>query len=429
MIASTRDRAAAISLGILLVLAYFVFGRIFEIRPFSGDNLRILFWADEAIPSALLRADANVYPEWRPLAYLTVWLQYRWSQTSHLHVFYAVNLLLWIGCAWLVYHVARRLTHSSAAALFGAALVFTDFRAIGPVTMMERANLLACLFGLGALVIATGAWYEPLTRLRWVGLAVLLLASSLSKEYGLAFMGALAVWSLLERRRDTLAAAVAAGAMYALLRITFANGALAPYCEDTGYFFGMRSVCFDGIRSVATTQTAYNIVATAIGSVLPGLFTIWGEVSIAPLWLARSVVWLALAALGCWKGPRPVRITVLVIASNAALSFMLYRSRNHLVALCALGIAVGAGVAVLNGLLQTWGRPRLMRYAGVTALLGLLMVEAIRTREIVSADVADSRRMDPCEALADRRPLDRAFVKRIKTAYAMLNPDCVRDNR
>ena len=70
---------------------------------------------------------------------------------------------------------------------------------------------------------------------------------------GLAFAAAVAVSAHLEQRQDACTAAVAAIATYAVMRVTFAGGAIAPYCEATGYFFSLRAVCFDHVTTVAVT--------------------------------------------------------------------------------------------------------------------------------------------------------------------------------
>ncbi len=415
-----------VSFGALLLLTFGVYGRILEM-PFTADNVRMLSWADRTPASGLLRADPYSYPEWRPLSYVTVWLQYRWSQLDNLHLYYVVNLLLWAGCAWLVYEIVTRLTRSFVPALLAAAVVLTDPRAVEPMISFPQTTFMACLFGLAGFLVIVGARSTRLTRPGWIGLSLLLLAAGLCKEYGLAFMGAAAVYSVFERRRDLASAAVAAGLMYALLRLGFAGGATAEYCEDTGYFFTVRHECFDGVHSVLLPQAVYNVAATAIGSLLPGLFNLWGQIIIEPRMVATSLVWLAAAALGWWKGPTPTRMTVLIVAFNAALSFMLYRERDHPVALCALGIAVGVGLAVASAAAQTSARPPVIRGTVAAVLFVLLANHAIGTRADVVDEVADSYQQgqDPCEALAGGRPLDPAFVKRVKVAHGMSNPDCV----
>ena len=420
-----RQWAMAItSFGVLLLLACFVYGRILELNPFGFGNVRVLFWADGASAWDLPFGDSASYPEWRPLAYLTLWLPYRWFHVDYLHAHHVINLLLWTGCAWLVWKIVYRLTHTSAPALLAAAVVVTDQRAVVLVTVLEHANSMACFFGLIALLIDISARDQRLSRLRWIGLSLLLLASGLSKEYGLAFTGAVAVSSLLERRRDVATAAIAAGTMYALLRITFSGGASSGLCRGSAYFFTARDVCFDGVHPAVVTQAAYNVVATAVGSILPGVFAFEGQIGIAPRRVVTSGVWLAAAALGWWKGPTPTRVTLLVVAFNAALSFMLYGERNQVVALCAVGIAAGVGLAVANAAVLTSARLRPVRATGVAVLLVLLAAHAINTRNLISFEVADSRLLDPCDTLRSDPPIDPAFVKQIKTAYAMPNPDC-----
>jgi hypothetical protein len=231
--------------------------------------------------------------------------------------------------------------------------------------------------------------------------------------------------ALCDRRRDAATAAIAAGVTYAVLRIGFAGGATAAYCDAEGYFFILRQVCFDGIHSMAATQAAYNVSAAAVSSVLPGLFSVWGQIGIDPRWVARSAIWLAVALIGWSKGPPPMRMTLLVVAFNAALSFMLFAYHDQVVALCGLGIALGVGLAIADAAVQTSARSRLLRGTFAAALLALLAQQAVATRALVSFEAADSRHRDPCVALADSRPLDLAFVTRLKTAYGLPNPDCV----
>jgi hypothetical protein len=117
-------------------------------------------------------------------------------------------------------------------------------------------------------------------------------------------------------------------------------------------------------------------------------------------------------------------MTFLVVAFSAALSFMLYRDRNHMVALCALGVALGVGLAVADAAVQTSTRPRRIRATAVAALLVLLAAQALATRELISDEVVYSHRYDPCDTLRGLQPPDPAFITRIKTAYGMPNPDC-----
>ena len=62
---------------------------------------------------------------------------------------------------------------------------------------------------------------------RVAGVSVLLFGSALSKEYGLAFAGALFLWAWLDRRPAFSMAAVVALVGYGLLRVSAAGGASA----------------------------------------------------------------------------------------------------------------------------------------------------------------------------------------------------------
>ena len=78
------------------------------------------------------------------------------------------------------------------------------------VLIEERQSSLACLFGLAAWLTIARAGNDRLTPAASAGVSLLLLASILSKEYGLAFAGATAAYAIGERRRNLAAAAVAA---------------------------------------------------------------------------------------------------------------------------------------------------------------------------------------------------------------------------
>ena len=421
--------AATISFGALFALTYFVYGRVLEIRPLSGDNLYILAWADRAPATALFAGDPDFYPEWRPLPYSTVWLQYRWSNLHHVEIYYLINLLLWSACGWLVYRVVVRLGHSAAGGLLAAGILITDSQPVFAVSwIIERQSSMACIFGLLAMLIVLKPRERPLTRAEWGGASLLLLAAALSKEYGLAFAGAVAVFAIGEQRdrnlggRRTAATAIAAVVVYIALRAGFAPGAMTPLCEEMGYFFRLRRVCYQPLDATGISQVIYNIVSAGTDSVLHGLFTGDGQIRVAPSLLSFSVVWLALALIGWAKGDRQTRLTVLLLGFNAVLNFMLYRERNHLIGLCAFAVAAGVGMSIGSRMLRT------RRWALVVAALvlpGLLVGQTIRTSRVVSSVVDQELHKDPCESLTDIPHLDAEFVRRVKDKYDMTNPDCV----
>ena len=420
-----RSRLSGIaSFCALLVPALVIYGPLFTTRPFEGDILYILSWADTVQPADLLRVDPLAYPEWRPLAYGTVWLQYRWATIDYLWTYYLVNVLLWTTCGWLVYRIVHVLSGSAPAGFVAAAIVLTSTQPISTLVLIEeRQSSLACLFGLAACLVVTSAGSSRFTRFEWVSVSLLLLASALSKEYGLAFTGALAVYALYDRLWPLAAAAITAGGTYAGLRIGFAGGATAPFCEEQGYFLAARHVCFDRFDVPAITQAAYNIVATGLGSLLPGLFSDDGQISISPRWLMTSAILLALALLGWAKGRRPVRIGVLVVCFNTLLSFLLYRSRNHVAAICAVAVATGVGLPIAAVALRKFTPSPLVRAMAIVTLVSILSMRAIVTRRLIADRVERSSHPDVCGP--DSPDLDRAFVRRVWRKYNMPLPECL----
>jgi hypothetical protein len=416
---------AVVSFGALLAVAVFTGVRIFDIRPLGGDNLYILSWAKRAPWSALLRVDPVVYPEWRPVAFQSVWFQYRWWGSDGIAAYFVFNLLVWTACAWLVYRLVDRLAHSKPAALLAALLVLIDVRSVSTLTLIvERQSSLACLFGLIAIVVVVRGGAR-LTKSEWVGVTLLLMASALSKEYGLAFAVGVGVYALAHRRSDLAVAAVAAGAAYVGLRLGFAGGGTGRFCENMGYFFVVRhNVCYDVIDGAALTQMAYNVAATGVDSLLPGAFTNEGQIGIAPFRLAASAIWLALAALGWARGPKVLRVAALVIACNTALNFLFYTNRNQLAAVCAFGVAVGVGIAALDALLRSRPGAWITRPAAAVIAVCLLAGYLTRTRAEVASEVDDLLSKDPCVEITHGDQHDPELIRRFKIKYGMSDPAC-----
>lgn len=421
-----RRLEGAAAFVVLLAVAYVTFGRAFDLRPLGSDNLYVLSWANRAPASSLARVDPVIYPEWRPLAYLTVWLQYRWSGIDGVVAYQVVNLLIWTLCGWLVYRIVVHLAGSPVAGLAAALLVLTDVRAITAQTLIvERQMTMAAGFGLGAMWMLARSRDRRLSTVEWSGLFLLCLAAALSKEYGLAFAGAIVVYGAFERRADLMLPAGAAAVVYAGLRLGFAGGANAAYCEYMGYFSVVRKVCYDGFDATGLTQMAYNVSATGIGTVLPGLFSADGKIGLAPFRLVASAGWLAVAVLGWRKGPRLSRLTGLVMLVNTALSFMLYQGRNQIAAVCVLGIVIGVGLTCAERLLQARPAGGLLRAGAATAVVVLLWAQIAGTRVEVDEQVADLLSQDPCSEIMHTDQHDPALIRQIKAKYGMTNPDCV----
>jgi hypothetical protein len=422
-VVSSPGRSPVASFAVLLALVLLTCWPVFGIRPFDGTNLYILSWADGARAGDLLRGDPGVYPEWRPLSYATVWLQYRWAAIDWIWTYYALNLLLWTACGWVTCRIVSALSGSVVAGLAAAAIAITSTQMVGSlVLIMERQSFLACLFGLCAWLVLAGLDDRQLTPVERVAVSLLLAASALSKEYGLAFVAATIAYSWHHRSRDLAVAGMAAAGIYAALRATYAGGAIAPFCDENGFFFGARDVCFDRLDAVTASQTVYNVLATGVGSLLPGLFFEDGRISVSPRWLLVSCVLLGLALIGWVKGPRAGRMGLWVIGFNTLLNFGVFRSRNHLAALCAVAIAAGVGLPIAADALRGITASRPIRVAAVALVLSVLSMRALVIRQLVADRVVMSSRPDACGP--DIPDLDRAFMQRVWQQYNLTLPEC-----
>jgi len=417
-------RSGIASYAFLLALVLIICWPLFETRPFENVNMYILWWADHAHPSDLLRVDPDVYPEWRPLSYATLWLQYQWAGLDRLWSYYAVNLLIWAGCGWMAYRVVLALVNSVAGGLTAAVLVLTSTQLIGSlVLIMERQSFFASLFGLAAWLIVVGVEDKPKpTWLEWTSLFLLLEAAALSKEYGLAFVGATAVYGIYRGQSHVAVAATVAALVYGGLRAVFAGGAVTVICRESGYFLGARDVCLDRFAVVTVSQVTYNVVAAGLASLLPGVLFEDGRITLSPRWLFTSVLLLGVAIAGWRKGPRANRMGLLIVMINTLLNFGVYRSRNHLPALCAVAVSVGVGLPIVIDQTRRLSTSRLVPIGLGLVMLSVLSMRVMVTRQLVFDRDQMSSRSDPCSP--DMADLDRDYMQQIWQRYGLTLPEC-----
>lgn len=423
--ASTTSRRRHVSVFVgLAIAAAVVYSPLFDLRPFRGDNVYVLAWVDQASLSSFLSLDPAIYPEWRPLAYVTVWLEYRLFGLAGMPVHIFINVMLWAACAWLVYLIVDQLTGAFAAATLVAVWLLFDYRATEALALIvERQSSLACLAGLTAILMLARARHRPLSPLEASGLAGLLFTAALSKEYGLAFAAAVVAYGALSRARQVVVSATAAVASYVAARAALADIGLRSYCEVMGYFDAMSFQCVDwsipGVR-----QMLYNIAASVVGTAVPGVLTNEGSIGIARSQVAGGLGMLALSAIGLRCGGPIVRAVAVVPLANALLGFLLYRHRNQLVGVCAIAIMAGAGI-------HLW--PRLAERArfvpsprgALAVILTLLLVRAGYAHTRAVAVLNDTRHEEPCESIAVDRPFGKDFVRRLKEHYRLADPACL----
>jgi hypothetical protein len=417
----SERRWESLALGSLLILGWIAYGCLLDIAPFGADDLRVLFWEQVSPAASAPLGDAIGWPMWRPLADYAGWIYYHAFQMSHLPERHLINLLLWTGSVWLGWRIAYKTTGFSAAPLAGATLTLVDPRVIPAVMVLEPTGSLACFLGMCALSLALQPPAAMLDRRHAVSVALLLVGSALSKEYGLAFAGTIAVVAALQRKRSITIAAVCAVAVYAVMRV--AMGRIVPpsaaYCSEQGYFFDIRTVCFDHVGWDVAKQATYNIVSSGINTILPGMFGNLGAFAVDPRVVILSVPWIVFAVIGARSQPLIGRAAALMLVFQSALSFMVYRDRDQIVALCAIGTCAAIGSAVVFDRVRRLRASVAIGASVSVALIALIGARTSLVREYSADEVASARQLDPCEALAGPWPLDPAFVTRVKEAYRL----------
>jgi hypothetical protein len=409
---------------LLTVFGLALYWPVFSIRPLDGDNYYILAWVDAAPASRLLQVDPAIYPEWRPLAFISVWIEHRLVQLRAVAVHHGVNLALWIACCWLVYRIVDRLCQSRIAGAVVAVVLLSDPRAMPLMTwIIERQTSLACAFGLVALYVAAGARDRNWTRSEGAAICGCLLCAGLSKEYGLAFAGAFlidAVW----HRRSEIVWPLAAIAGYAAMRLVFAGGALGVYCEDMGFLQEAGRQCIDPASSASLRQMAYNAAVAVVSIPVDGVFTELGALSLSRSRAIATAALALVAAIGVVRGHRITSLIALVALGNGLLGFMVYRPRNIVAGACAMAILAGVGMAIA----QRWPaamRPRAVVTIALAALLAVVLGQQVgRTQALVAQEVASMLDGDPCDAVELRRAFGDRFTTRIKLQFAMSDPHC-----
>jgi hypothetical protein len=413
----------------LVLLAVLAFQPALQTRPFGTDNLGALSWAASAEALSFLRGHPLLYPEWRPLTYLTIWLQYQLVGLDAIQTWFLVNILLWALSAYAVYACVLALTGSTPSAMLVAVATLVDSRGMEDLGWIEgRQTSMVCIFGLLAFLLALRAASAP----RWpsrLALWLLLLASALSKEYGLAFSGAVLVLLLLSRPPDWRALGLSAGlavGCYLLLRLFFGGSAVTGYCNEMGYFSTDSYVCYRDLDRLELAQRyLYHSVAAFFGTILPGLFSGRGAIRPNLAVLAVSLGWFVFTLAGWLAQPRRTLPLLALVAFVAALSFVVYRDRNLVFGRVGLYLTAGVGLAYLA---RQGRRTRVGRIALVMLtplLLWWAVHQALAAQALVQDDARRTLALEGCAKVQeDPRRYDLQVTAELKKRYGLANPWC-----
>ncbi len=347
------------------------------IRPYSADNIWALSLGADSIDSYFTDPPAGIY---RPLGYLTLWAQYHIGGLDPT-AYFAVNIVLWIGCGCVVYALGYTVGRSQLAAAAAAGVMLIDDRGMTAIVWIpERATTLACVLGGIALLIAYRLPRRgPSRAVAFAGVTALLLGAALSKEYGIAFVLAVATVGLVTRRGDReglIAVALAALTVYVAMRgllpghaahaATGAGlGEAAERCEYLGFLGHGEDVCYADLDIFdRLLHWGWNAGATLVATFLPPLFTGYGALLLpdalaGPLGendaypgfsipsLILPLLVSACALVGLRRHPRLVLPMFVLIVANAGLSVLLFRDRNQVVGMVGLYAAASAGLRVV----------------------------------------------------------------------------------
>jgi tetratricopeptide (TPR) repeat protein len=290
--ASPRTRWALIALALLALLPYlnalagdFVFDDVGVIRDNPvvqrGPAWRVFTTVYE--PGAL----------YRPLTMLTYVANARLDAMPP--GFHAVNVLLHAVVVLAVYALAARLLAAPAAAWIAAALFAVHPVHTEAVTgIVGRAELLAALFAIAALLALARALRPPALDGRWLALSLLAFAAGLlCKESAFTTMGLVLVvhWRLapadgLRRRLLVLLPYALVGAAYLALRVAMVGSIALPAPPDA----------LDNVLAHVDAATRIRTATAVLWDYLAML--------VAPVHLSADYSFNQVPVLSTWSAPR-----------------------------------------------------------------------------------------------------------------------------
>jgi hypothetical protein len=172
-------------------------------RIAGPDNLLALGLTQSRLIDLITKNTLH-FPAYRPVPYLTVWIQYRLNDAPRALI--SGNGIIMILCGVMLYLIVYRETQSPYIAAIAGVLLITEPRILPSYQWLgERQASLSALFGLIVMYLVM---YNR-SRYRFVGIGVFLLLSTLSKEYGLAFHVFTIVFLLMNKPDDYLKVGIA----------------------------------------------------------------------------------------------------------------------------------------------------------------------------------------------------------------------------
>ena len=381
----------------LCLLAFGTFSYYLKIRPFATDDLLALSFGTLRTPSSFITGKwVEWLPAYRPLSQFSIWLQFQLVGIEPIS-YYIVNILLWLGCVVILYFFVFQLTNSRLAAFLAASLMLVDIRvATALIWIIERQSPLAVLCGSSAILLFLYAVSSNHIKSMSIWIYVLLLFSVLSKEYGLAYAGGLFLLSCLIYRNHWKIVSIIVLCViitYFGLRFGIAkNSGASDFCEEQiGYRTNTLSLCYsDYDLQTRVKFYTWNVGATFVGTFFPRVFSTAGQwnginmtswldvapdISISVIDLVFMLVTFGVVCVSFYRFPRLSLFFLALVILNAILSYLLYRTRNHLVGLTGVYGLFGLG---FYSLWQDYLRGKFWKFSLPVFISLLLTIIAIK---------------------------------------------------
>ena len=145
--------------------------------------------------------------------------------------------------------------------------------------------------------------------------------------------------------------------------------------------------------------------------------------TVAPVRLLTSAIWLGFAATWLEKGIGIVRAAAAAVAlrCGAQLHALPRPEPSGVTLRVGLTAAIGWEVALvwMRGRFPAWGGAALVLVT--TSVLGVSAMQATRVMDSVVRQLLAG---DRCETFVDIPHLDPSLVRRVKQRYGMSNPEC-----
>lgn len=438
------------ALGAILIIASGIFGFFKNYRPFGPDDLMILSLAARPDPGGFfLESLTDFLPMYRPITYLLIWIQYQFTDISPAP-YYIANILIFIGCAIVLYFLVYKITASRLASITASLLLLVEIRAASALYWIgERQTTLALLFGsLAILLFIRAQKNNKLTRPIAILIFVCLLFSTLSKEYGLSFTATIVVISLTSsppwKLRASLLIAFFVVLTYFVMRFGIAQSYInADYCENIGYRTETLRICYNDYEpNIRKNFYLWNVGSTFVGTFFPMLFTGTGQwagfqfqnnyaASLeCPISFANgifSILLIAFVSLSLYKFPRKSLPFLAIIIFNAILSFLLYRPRNHLMALLGLYTLLGIGIYALWSIVKQRQFQRILFIIIMILLCFIISSRVIVFSQFLDEIAASYSLLEPCNSAREwHHPqiFNMDIIRQLKINYKMSNPEC-----